>query len=375
MTRRGRNEGSIRNRPDGTWEGRISIGGRRHSVYGASKGEVLNKIARVRFEGGFGYPDGERLTVAEYLDRWLVDTVDRTCRPRTRASYRDAVRRHIVPFVGAMKMADLRPTSMDGLISAHERAKVPAASARYACVVFKLAVRSAARKEVIKSNPFADVRLVRPMRKIRPTWTAEQANQFFDAAEKRKDRLWAFYVMAVATGLRHGELLALQWGDIDFQNAVINVRHTLLEERNDGRTIFSLQPVKTRASEAVVGLPAQAIRALRKHQEARLAEGLRTEFVFTTKNGTHYSKTTVRNAYVASMKRTDLPYIRIHDLRHTCATLLFAAGADVKEVQAQVRHGDATTTMNTYVHLTKEKFEGTAKRMDGVLAAAKKESK
>jgi integrase len=369
---RGKGEGSIYQRNDGTWEAKLSLGttpdGRRirKSVYGDTKAAVLEALARARFESGQGYPDGEKLTVARFLEMWLRDHVDSHTRPNTRKSYRYTVSQYLNPAIGALRLSELRPTSMDGLRAAMKTAKVPPASAFYACVVFKGAIRWAAEKEVIKAYPFHATRLQRPVRPKMKTWSSEQALAFLANREEAGDRLWAFYVTALATGLRHGELLALRWEDLDFQARTVSVKHNLLEYRENGRTCFALQPVKTEAGEATLHLPPFAVAALARH---RLEHGAGSEFVFMTTTGTHYMKTNVTFAFRQAVEAMGLKMIRIHDLRHTCATLLLESGQSIKEIQAQLRHGDAGTTANTYAHVTEKMKKGTADVMQGIMSA------
>ncbi len=381
---RGRGEGTVYERKDGTWEGKISLGVDRttglrirRSAYGSSKGEVLKALAVLRLEAGVGYLTDANLTVGEFLERWLTDYVVKNVRYKTHKSYRETVANYITPAIGHVRMTDLRPTTMDSLQAATkklryvgkggvERVGVPAASAHYACVVFKMAIKWAAAKEVIPRNPFSDVRFKAPARKRAKEFTLEEARKVCAAAEARGDRLWPLYTLAIYTGLRHGELLALRWTDIDFEAGTMRVAGTLQERSVDGATVFAVEPVKSKAGEAVMELPAAAIAALKKHRALEFGRGMR-EFVFLTRNRTHYLQSNVLKHFHDSCAAAGVPRIRVHDLRHTCATLLLEGGESLERISVQLRHSDAAVSQR-YAHVTAKVRRSTADRMDALMA-------
>lgn len=384
---RGRGEGSVVRRKNGTWEAKLSLGydaaGKRirKVVYAPTKAAALNALATLRLEAGKGYVSGDRLTLAEFLERWLQDHVDKKCRYKTQKSYRDVVTRYIVPCLGTLKMTEIRPTTMDGFIAALGKLKyvgkggkptvgVPPASTFYACNVFKIAIRWAAAKEVIDRNPFADVRLVHPVQRVSEPWTVEDAGTFFNYVESRNEPLAALFKVDALTGLRHGELLALRWTDVDLKTGTISVAHTLEERLDGGATRFSLQPVKTKSSVATIAIPDVAVAALREHRLRAGATGI-SEFVFMTRNGTHYLQTNVLYKFKKLCLEAGVPVLRVHDLRHTCATLLRKAGMGLDRVQAQLRHSDIAVTQR-YAHVTPEVTRDNAEAMDGMFSGGKK---
>ncbi len=375
---RGRNEGGIRQRPNGKWEGRISggidsSGNRiRTSVYGDTKAEVLNLIALARLEAGKGFAASNRITVPEWLDTWLSTDVSKL-RYKTQHSYTYTVEKHLRPHFQNTLLSKLTPGHIDGLLRDLKNKGFPPASVRYAAVVLKIAVRAAARKQVLPSNPFADVRLegVPGKKKKMVTWTMEEALNFFSVAKSREDRLHAFYKVGVFTGLRHGELLALRWKDINFQTSTLTVEHTLEEKPVDGFIRYSLQPVKTKESEATIFIPKVAVEALKSHRLAMFKEGMSSEFVFVTRNGTHYSKSNVHKAFNINIAEAGVPKIRIHDLRHTCATLLLESGESMAKIQHQLRHSDPAITARLYAHVTPKMKRETADAMEKIFEGEK----
>lgn len=365
---RGRGEGAVRLRSNGTWEGRISIGfgpgGKRmrKSVYGASKAEVLELIARARFEHGYGYSTTAPMTVGEYLDRWLRDFVQPKRRHNTFKSYALTVEKHIKPHIGSELLTELTAMHMDVFERRLEKAGTKPATAWYACILLKSAIRRAAgRGGLLKYDPFSAVSLSKPKAKKFETWTIEHARAFFAATESH--RLYPFFVLAASVGLRHGELLGLKWEDIDFEGGELTVKRTLVD-LSGGK--FDYGAPKTEAGEAKVTVPRETLAILR-----RLRLKTPGDFVFVTRAGSHYLQTNVRKAFTALAAKSEVPRIRVHDLRHTCATLLLAAGKSPKAIQELLRHEDFMTTMNTYVHVTKEEKQDLAETMDRLLWGGK----
>lgn len=341
------------------YEARFSVRGKSISKYAPTREGALRALAQMSLEAGRGYPDHDRISTAEYLERWLTDVVAPRTRYRTVTTYRDLLTRHVVPHIGAVALAHVTPMTMDGLQAAHRRSKTPAASAYLACTILKTAFRDAAVKGVIPRNPFADVRLKRPKAEIMKTWTLDECRVFLAATAGSP--LAVFYTLAITMGFRHGELLALRWTDVDLVGGSINVERNL-EERGAG-VVNPEAPVKAGAGTLLLPSgPLQALRALR-------AANPETIYVFTGPDGSFYRRKDVYRLFEADVKAAGVPKIRVHDLRHTCATLLWEAGKDMKEIQAQLRHGSLATTAGTYMHFTREKALGNVAAMDSMFGA------
>jgi integrase len=374
--RRGRGEGTIRQRPDGKWEARFTVHGKPKSVYAATKQEVIKRLDELRATAGIPLSSGAEMKLGEYLDFWLRTIVKPKRRYQTYESYRHTVEKHIKPYLGHIPLQKLNPGLMLMLEEAHKAQgdKFRAATSWYARVVLKIAVRQAVFPlRLLNLNPFADVRLEKPATRKMQTWSMEDARKFFSSAEKRKVRLLAFYVIGVLSGLRHSELLALKATDFDFKVGTLSITKQLLAKRikppegsppgTEGTTEFSIEPVKTKASEGVIPVPNEVLDIVKTHMANELAKGRRHEFLFMTKNGTHYEQTNVRSAFYRTVKAAGVPRIRIHDFRHTCATLLLEAGKDIKDIQYLLRHANFTITANTYAHVTTKKARAIADTM------------
>jgi integrase len=185
--------------------------------------------------------------------------------------------------------------------------------------------------------------------------SAHEARKLLNAV--KGDRLEALYVLAVHTGMRQGELLGLRWLDIDLENSRVSIRRTLT--RADGGKRYILGDPKTKKSRRTVRLTPQAVEALRQHLTGQMEEieGLGDVYddqglVFTSELGTFINPSNLRQrSFTPLLKRAGLPQITFHDLRHTCASLLFLKDVHPKFVQELLGHASVAITLDTYSHL------------------------
>jgi integrase len=214
---------------------------------------------------------------------------------------------------------------------------------------------------------------------VKPPRPAPQEIRALSADETRRmletavgDRLEALYVLAVHTGMRQGELLALRWQDVNMENAVVSVRRSLT--RSGGKVVFG-EP-KTKKSRRSIRLTPQAVEALRLHLKRQLRDmeilGDRYQdqgLVFTTDTGAPINPSNLRQrSFAPLLKRAGLPHMRFHDLRHTCATLLLSRGVHPKFVQELLGHATIAITLDTYSHVIPSMGDATAKAMEDALA-------
>ena len=368
--------GQIRRRPNGTWEARFyGADGRRHSAYAKTKAEAQQKLrgGLVQADNGIKPADG-RTTVAEWLELWLVNSVEPRRRPRTVDSYRDTVRRYIVPSIGRVPLAKLTPEHVAGMLaSLQARGDLSPTTRRYALTVLRIALGRAAKSGRVVRNVATLVDApAKADHQIEPL-SVEQVAAFLD--EVRDDRLRALYVAAIGLGMRQGELLALRWSDIDLDAGTVTVRHTL------NPVTMTLAEPKTERARRTLRIPAEVLDALREHRRAqveeRLSRGSRwkdLDYVFATRDGKPLMARNVLRALHEHLERAGLPRQRFHDLRHAYATLLLEDGEELGVISRTLGHANITTTANIYAHLTPAMLERTAARMDGILTRHKKVS-
>jgi integrase len=376
MARRGRNEGSVRKRPDGRWEARVVVTdgtGRRsrRSLLARTRPEAQQKLlAALDGERRGITATDQRQTVGQYLDAWLGNVKPRV-RPRTYQSYECVVRVHLHPALGPTPLVRLSPQHVQGLLNARGAAGSSPRTVAIIRAVLRLALGQAERWGLVSRNvaKLADPpRVIR--REVRPLDPA-QARRFIELIADTRDE--AMYLTALAVGLRQGELLGLSWRDIDLEASTLIVRNAL--QRVDGR--MALVEPKSLTSRRTVVLPALVVGSLRRHRrrqmEERLVAGTRYgvddwDLIFRTRIGSPMDGPTVNKRFQELLARNDLPRQRFHDLRHACASLLLAQGVAPRVVMETLGHSQISLTMNTYSHVIPALGRAAADRMDDILA-------
>jgi integrase len=373
---RGRGEGSIsrkkRRRRDGSsyelWRVCVSQGrradGKRLQVYAyaRTKDEAIARLDQLRLEAASGtLGDGRRQTVKEFLT-WWVEQAD--VRATTRVLYEGVVRLHVVPRLGHLTMARVTPAHVRDLYATLERAGKSPRLRQLVHAVLHRALGQAHRLQIVPRNVTDAVDPPRvPKRQIK-VLDATQVRVFLRAAAGH--RLEALFVLAIATGMRRGELLALRWEDIDFDAGALSVRRTLLGI--DGEKVVTGPPKSARGTRRI-DLPKSTVAALRAHQLRMFGEGLRAcPWVFATSPGRPLdAEKVVRSAFFPLLEKAELPRIRFHDLRHTAATLLLAQGTHPKVVQERLGHAQISLTLDTYSHVLPSMQQEAAARLDELL--------
>jgi len=373
--RRGNGEGSITRRKDGLYMARYwvetSKGPKRKTLYGKKREEVADKLARALAERADGIVyDDENLTVGEYLDYWLKGSVRGSVRQSTFDRYEIAVRVHIKPALGRLKLKKLTPAHLAGFYQDRLAVGFAPASVNKLHVTLHKALDQAVKWHMVPRNVAEAVTAPRPTPDEMRTLSAKETHRFLEAA--RGDKLETLYVVAVTTGMRQGELLALKWQDIDLENACVSVRRTITMSR--GRILLG-EP-KTKKSRRTIHLTVAAVRALREHLNRQMEHMQRPGdlyrdqgLVFASKVGTPINPTNLRRRSLASLlKRAGLPHIRFHDLRHTCATLLLGRNVHPKYVQELLGHANIAITLDTYSHVIPGMGDQTARAMEDALS-------
>ncbi len=377
--RRGSGGGSvypIRNR--GLWCAAITVKiatrRTRRWFYGKTRREVQEKLAAATVARQRGTLALERPTLAQFLERWL--RIER--RPRTQEVYTGYCRREIVPALGNLRVDEIGVGHVSDMLKAMLERGLSPQTVAHARAVLRAALAQAMREELVFRNVAGIAKSSAPIEPYEGRiLTLEEARRFLKAADE--DRLAALYYVALSMGLRVGEALALRWEDIDFDARTMHVRHTLQcvtraerGHRAEGEGLMLL-PTKTRRSKQKLPIPEVCVRALRAHRarqlEERLAAGTAWQdsgFIFTTPLGRPlHAKNVTVDSFQPVCERAGVPYstrarqrgpveergLRLYDLRHSCASLLIAAGVPIRVVQEILRHTNIRTTADRYTHL------------------------
>ena len=364
-------EGTVGRHVDGRWVARLQVDGRRRAFYGRTRAEAVRKLddAIRQVQASLPIPD-ERLTVGGYLEGWLASQKPPALRASTWTAYRFHLR-HAAP-IADIRLARLAPADLErlyrGLLDGDGgHAPLSPTTVHHLHRILHRALGRAVRQGVLVRNVAALVDGPRIARHEMRTLTADEVRRLLQAA--RGDRLEALYVLAVTTGLRRGELLALRWSDVDLEARTLAVRGTLQREGGLRRA----EP-KTPRSRRRIELTDAAIEALQRHRQGQVAERLAAprwadpDLVFaTTDGGLVEPSNMLRRSFAPLLERAGLPPIRFHDLRHTAATLHLALGTHPKVVSDMLGHASVGITLDTYSHAVPSLGRDAARAMDALL--------
>jgi integrase len=297
-----------------------------------------------------------KVTYGEFLATWLPG-IRGTVRPSTYESYERMIRVHALPRLGGVPLQRLGPEDLNRAY-ADLGGHLSPRSVQYVHVIVHRSLRDAVRWGKVARNAadMADPPKVTGRREM-TTWTAEELGQFLDSI--KDDPLRVPVLVLATTGMRRGEGLGLRWTDVDLDRGQVTVRQTLSAPRNPetGRHVLMFLPPKTDAGKRVIALDGRTVAALKAHRKAqagiRLLAGPGYQdqgLVFTEPNGNPIHPDHFRQRFGARVRRAGLPMIRVHDLRHTFATLAFQAGVPAKVVQGRLGHSKVSITLDTYTH-------------------------
>ncbi len=384
-TRRDKGAGSVYLRSDGRWEGKVDLGrgadGKRHrkAVYARSRVEAVRKMRAVRDDHARGLrSDSDQITVADYLERWLVVSVEPKLAPSTSTRYAELVHLHIIPTIGGIRLKALNADAVQDMLNAKVASGLAPRTVWHIRSVLRRALGQAVRWRKIAYNVAAETDPPR-VERYRPTvLNPAQGSHLLEAV--KGDRLEAVVTMALATGVRIGEALGLQWGDVHLGEDGTPARITI--QRALQRSAGSLRIVapKTQKSGRTLRLPDFAVQALlgqrTRQKMERLAMGTAWKgpavtdaadaFVFTNSVGKPIDPTNLLHAFQRLVEAAGLPKMRFHDLRHGAASTLLARGVHPKIVAELLGHSQISITLDTYSHVLPDLMAGVADEMEAV---------
>jgi integrase len=341
-----------------------------------TKKDAQNELTKLLHSLQTGtYVEPTKLTVGEYLRRWLADYAKTNVSPKTYERYEEIARLHLIPGLGHFVLTKLQPLHIQALYSAmlqHGRkggsGGLSAQTVLHHHRVLREALQQAIRWQLLVRNPSDAVEPPRvPGREFRPLDEAQTA-RLVEAA--RGSRLFMPTLLAVATGMRRGEVLALRWCDVDFAANALAVCRSL-EETREG---LSFKQPKTQRGRRRVTLPGFAVDALRRHRTEQAAERLKlgpayedNELVCPCPDGRPWVPGSFSAGFIAFCRRRGFERLRFHDLRHGHATQLLQEGIHPKVVSERLGHSTIGITLDTYSHVMPGIQEEAAQRLDDLL--------
>lgn len=376
-TRNAQGGGTIRQRKDGTWEARYTVGrdpgtGKQiqKSVYGKTQKEVRQRLQQITTSIDEGmYIAPSKLTVEQWLNTWLSDfCVD--VKPRTLDKYASTVRVRLVPHLGKIKLSDLSTHHIQHVYNGFLRGsagfkKMSTKSIRDTHGTLHRALQQAVELDYIKINPSDRCKLPRIEKTDIKPMESQQIGTFLRALKgNRYERL---FMVDLFTGLRMGEILALSWDCIDFNKGTLRVYRQLHQVK--GQYIYGTLKNDKPRSLTVAPTVLEALKEQRAQQRLwKMAAGAiwenEEDLVFTDEIGRHLSPNSIRSALHRITEPMGLEGFRFHDLRHSYAVSSLQAGDDLKTLQSNLGHHTAAFTMEVYGHCTEEMQQASASRME-----------
>jgi integrase len=347
-----------------SWRLKFDIGidadGKRRSRYHTFKGtkrDAQIKLALLIAENAKGeYVDTSKITIAEFVERWLRDWAQSHVSAKTFERYAELLRNHVVRHVGKLPLQKLRAININELYGTLLQGPPPLAPRTVGHVhrAFRRALGHAHRWGLVYQNVAGLVTPPRVAATEIEILATEQVRALLQRLEQHS--IHPLAVLALATGMRRGELLALRWCDVDLDGAVLRVEQSLEETTKAG---LRFKSPKTKHGRRLITLPPTAVAVLRAHwkaqQELRLKLGQgkasADALVFGTWQGKIRSPNSLTKEWCAAVKAADMPAVTLHSLRHTHASYLIAAGHDVLTISRRMGHGSPTITLGVYGHL------------------------
>lgn len=375
--------GSIRQRPDGRWEGRVSLGrdgsGKRlsKSFYGDTQKEVAEKIRQAAAQlddGTFIAPS--KTTVKTWLYTWLEDYTG-SIKENTRVSYRIQIEHNILPLIGAVKLSALQPHHVQkavNTLSKRPEKPLSAKSVKNCFGVLHKAMAQAVLNGYIAKNPCDGVQLPRIEKKDISPLNESEIRAFLKEIQGHRNEI--VFKTALFTGMRQGELMGLQWRNVDFKAGTILVCQQMIHEKKKGGA-YKFAPTKTDAVRKITPAPIVMnwLQAWKKEQAAQrlfMGDKWDTEFdglVFTDETGKHLSNTTLTHEVKRIGQKIGKDGFRFHDLRHSYAVAAIRAGDDMKTVSSNLGHASISITMDIYASFTDDMAKASASRMNAYISA------
>ncbi|MFJ4984376.1 tyrosine-type recombinase/integrase [Streptomyces sp. NPDC088732] len=346
--------------PDGTRARKFAYG-KTWAECDAKRRELLDKV-----DSGIPVPT-RSAKLAEWLPYWLENIVKPRRKLSTYDKYEAHARLYLVPRLGSKRLESLSVTDVRRFLNGLE-CDTTGPTAKESHRVLRTALSAACREELVARNVAALVEPPRPRARELSPWTLDETLTFLAAA--RKDPLYAAFVLAIAMGLRRGEVIGLRWTDVDLDKRVLYVRQQTQRRRG---VLYDDDP-KGRRRRAVP-MPALCIAPLRWHRMRQTATQQRAGemwqdnggYVFTTRTGRPIEPRNLYRSFTRVAETAQLRVIRLHDARHGCATLLTAAGVAPRVVMEILGHSQISITMDVYTHVVQDTQREAISHMDRLL--------
>lgn len=363
--KRANGDGSVFQLPDGSWRAVVScgtIGGKRirRTRKAATRDAAKQALADLQREVGGALPASTEITVAEWLNEWIESAKTGKAAENTIESYRYSVTNHIVPHLGACKLASLTTAHVD---AAFRRMKAGDRTRELAFQTLSASLRRAVKKGLIASNPCLDADKPKVVQKKIVPMDPDDVRKIL--AEVKDDRLYGVFVLAFSLGMRQGELFGLRWADVSFENRTITIHQQACEVAGH----IVVRKPKTESGSRTIQVSENVINVLRTRRADSLREGhAAAELVFVNERGGPVRRSNFAfRHWKPTLKKLGIKHRGFHIARHTAASLMLGAGIPVHVVSQILGHSKPSVTLNLYSHLMKHQSDAAAKIIDSMI--------
>lgn len=355
--------GQIIKKKDKTWLVRIFLGrdtnGKRKYygkiIHGTKKNAETYLNAKLREKDLGIFVEPASMPLSEFLERWLEEIARPRIRRSTYASYEMMIRLYINPKLGTKRLSDVHAHEIQKTYNDMRKSGLSSRTVRYAHNVLSSAFKQAIKWQMLIRNPCDVCELPRLEKTEMKYFTPDQVSAFLQTA--KDDKHFLIFLLALETGMRPEEYLAIQWKDIDLEAGILSVRRALVWNRKGGG--FRFEEPKTSKSRRSIPLSNSVVSALKGQRRTQLEQRMKLgadygnlDLVFATELGTPISSKNLRDRHFKPlMTKAGLAGIRLYDLRHTTATLLLSAGENPKVVSERLGHASIVLTLDTYSHV------------------------
>ena len=372
--RRKHGDGSVRLRKDGRWEGRVVVGydekglPKTRNVLAKTKTECATKLSQLRESLEIPAPEPPKpgISLGDWLDRWYQDYKKASLRPNTQMSYERRIYQHINPALGSIQLDKLTTGDIQKFYTGLKQSGrllrtelygegLSDQTVRGIHTTLHAALDKAVEEKLIFRNPSDNCKLPPVKGREMKILSPEEIQRLLIQA--REDGCYELLLLELATGLRRGEILALQWGDLNFRTGALRVERQVHRVKGD----LVVSPPKTKAGNRTVLLPAPVLKVLKAYQKTVHSRWM---FPSPVKEDSPLDPAAVRKRLQTVLERAECKRLRFHDLRHTFATASLEHGMDIKTLSTIIGHVSSTTTLNTYTHVTDAMRQNAADKID-----------
>jgi integrase len=356
MGKRGNGEGSVYQRKsDGLWVGSVSLeNGKRKVFYGKTKKEVTEKLITARHEQLQGVlVTAPAQTVKDYLEHWLEEVQKPTIRTSSYVKYRKVIYTYIIPAIGKVQLQKLTPQRVQSLYTSKLKEGLAPKTVQSIHGVLHKALDNAVKWNLIARNVCDVVSPPRVPQTEKQVLTVQQARLLLDHVKKH--RLEVLLTVALTTGMRRGEILALRWSDINLEEGSLQVKRTVDYITHYG--YVETEPKTARGRRKIL-LSSFVVEMLNAHCLAQMEERHKAGDKWIDKNlvfcgllGDFFNPNYLLRVFKKILEDAGLPRMRFHDLRHSAATILLSMNVHPKVVQEMLGHSTINMTLDTYSHV------------------------